>query len=148
MDSALSMGAGTPKVGMESLSPRGPWGWNVAARYLLLLGATSGAMGLLTAAPPQGGTLSRAPTLQVDPNTAPPEVLGALPRIGPVLARAITVERQRAPFRSLDDLDRRVRRIGPATITALRPHLRFDPTERPAPPISVARIAGTSRHTP
>jgi competence protein ComEA len=133
---------------MESLSPRGPWGWNVAARYLLLLGATCGAIGLLMVAPPQDGAISSAPILMVDPNTAPPEVLGALPRIGPILARAIVAERRRAPFRSIDDLDRRVRRIGPATITALRPHLRFEPAERPAPPTSLARVAGASRHTP
>ena len=133
---------------MRSLSPRGPWGWNVPARCLLLLGAACGAMGLLAATPRGGGSISRAPTLQVDPNTAPPEVLSALPRLGPVLVRAILEAREEAPFQSLEDLDARVRRVGPATVAALRPYLRFKPAERPAPPTSLARVAGPSRHTP
>ena len=132
---------------MNSLSPRGPWGWNVAARCLLLIGATCGASGLLLVAPPPVGPISRVPTLQVDPNTAPPEVLGALPRIGPSLAGAIVAERRIAPFRSLDDVDRRVRRVGPATVGALRPYLRFEPAERPVTPPSMVRDPGPSRHT-
>ncbi len=86
--------------------------------------------------------------MRVDPNTAPPEVLGALPRLGPTLVGAIVAERRMAPLRSLDDLDRRVRRVGPATVAALRPYLRFEPEERPAPHSSLARVAGPSRHTP
>ncbi len=132
---------------MNSLSPRGPWGWNVAARCLLLLGATAGALGLCSATPRQTGTISRVPTLQIDPNTVPPEVLLALPRIGPVLARAIVAERETASFRSLDDMDRRVRGVGPATVGALRPYLRFEPAERPVTPPSTVRDAGPSRHT-
>ncbi len=133
---------------MSRLSPRGLWGWNVPARCLLLLGAACGAMGLLTVTPPRGGSNWSAPILRVDPNTVRPEVLGALPRMGPSLVRAVVAERGMAPFRSLDDMDRRVRRVGPATVAALRPYLGFDPAERPAPPPFLARVAGPSRHTP
>ncbi|MEO6811742.1 MAG: helix-hairpin-helix domain-containing protein [Isosphaeraceae bacterium] len=62
--------------------------------------------------------------LVVDPNTAPPEVLAALPRLGPTLVGRIEEARSIAPFASLDDLDDRVQGIGPATIPILRPHLR------------------------
>lgn len=76
------------------------------------------------AAIPAGGRPAPVPaTLQVDPNTAPAAVLEALPRIGPVIAARIIEAR---PFADLDDLDRRVRGIGPATREGLRPHLRFD----------------------
>jgi competence protein ComEA len=70
---------------------------------------------------------AEAPDLVVDPNTAPPEVLGALPKVGPVLLRHLLAAREERPFDSLDDLDRRVRGIGPATLAALRPHLRIEP---------------------
>ena len=60
--------------------------------------------------------------LRIDPNTAPLAVLETLPRIGPAMASRIIEVR---PFADLDDLDRRVRGIGPATRTALAPHLRF-----------------------
>ncbi len=65
------------------------------------------------------------PVLVVDPNTAPPEVLATLPRIGPALAGRIVAARDDRPFRSLADFDARVRGIGPVTLAALRPFLRF-----------------------
>ncbi len=72
-----------------------------------------------------GGT--KTPTaerrLVVDPNVAPLEVLLALPSVGPVLAGKIVTERERRPFESLEDLDRRVDGVGPATMAALSPHL-------------------------
>ncbi len=55
----------------------------------------------------------------------------ALPRLGPSLVGRIVAARAQAPFRSVDDLDARVRGLGPATIKALRPHLRIDPTASP-----------------
>lgn len=73
------------------------------------------------------------PTLRVDPNTAPAGVLEALPRIGPAMARKIIAAREEAPFAGLDDLDRRVKGVGPATAEGLRPHLRFDDGTRPQP---------------
>lgn len=69
--------------------------------------------------------------LRVDPNTAPPEVLMALPDLGPARVAAILEARRVAPFRSPEDLDRRVRGIGPAILRGLLPYLRFDePTHR------------------
>jgi competence protein ComEA len=61
--------------------------------------------------------------LRIDPNTAPLAVLETLPRIGPAMAGRIIEVR---PFADLDDLDRRVRGIGPATRAALAPHLWFE----------------------
>jgi competence protein ComEA len=66
------------------------------------------------------------PELRIDPNTAPAGVLEALPRIGPAIGSRIVEARRDAPFRDLDDLDRRVRGVGPATIAGIRPYLRFD----------------------
>ncbi len=66
------------------------------------------------------------PSLRVDANSAPIEVLGALPGLGPALSGRIVAIREVAPFRSLDDLDRRVKGIGPAKVAAIRPFLSFD----------------------
>lgn len=63
--------------------------------------------------------------LVLDANAASPELLASLPRVGPGLAKSIVAERARGPFRSIRDLDRRVRGIGPVTRAALAPHLRF-----------------------
>lgn len=63
---------------------------------------------------------------RVDPNTAPLEVLVTLPGIGPARARSIIAERERAPFRSADEIAARVSGIGPATVRMLEPYLRFD----------------------
>jgi len=98
---------------------------------LFALLATAGAVGLGAVAP-VGDQASRAlPPLVVDPNSAPPPVLSALPRLGPSLVGRIEAARSNAPFRSLDDFDHRVRGIGPATIDALRSHLRFDTDHDP-----------------
>jgi competence protein ComEA len=67
----------------------------------------------------------------VDANTVPSEVLGALPGLGPALSGRIIEAREVTPFRTLDDLDRRVKGIGPAKVSAIRPFLRFDPTSVP-----------------
>jgi competence protein ComEA len=67
--------------------------------------------------------------LVADPSADPPEVLAALPRLGPVLVDRIVTERRHGRFASLEDLNVRVRGIGPATAAALRPFLRFDPPE-------------------
>lgn len=72
-----------------------------------------------------GGSATVGP-LRVDPNRAPPAVLESLPRIGPTLAGRLVTARESAPFRDLDDLDRRVPGFGPATVEAIRPLLRFD----------------------
>jgi competence ComEA-like helix-hairpin-helix protein len=69
--------------------------------------------------------------LRLNPNTATAAELELLPRIGPTLARNIVAYRTAADeqpaFRQAEDLDR-VSRIGPATVEALRPFLRFPET--------------------
>ncbi len=74
---------------------------------------------------PNMATGHRDVRLRVDPNLAPRQVLVALPGLGPARVAAIGTARGSSPFRSLDDLDRRVKGIGPATAASLEPHLRF-----------------------
>jgi competence protein ComEA len=62
-----------------------------------------------------------------------------LPKVGPVLLHHLRAARAERPFDSLDDLDRRVRRVGPATLAALRPHLRIEPI--PTPPFAASERA-------
>jgi competence protein ComEA len=95
--------------------------------------ALAGSGLLLLLASPEPGEPRAVPELLLDPNTAPAEVLMALPRVGPVRAQAIVAARQSAPLGSLEDLERRVRGIGPATAAALQPYLRF-PSERSGGP--------------
>jgi len=131
---------------MPPSSPHPLWGWTPAARVLLSVLAALGAAGLLYAARESGRSAAPPPpTLVVDLNTAPREVLGALPRLGPVLVERIVAAREEAPFRSLDDFDARVRGIGPATVAALRPFVRIGPPSPPAAPNPSPRLATTAR---
>ena len=113
-----------------------PRGWSPLERGLLTAFALALAIALAwsarDAAEADGSWV--VPDLVVDPNTAPPEVLLALPRAGPKLVDAIVAARRQAPFTSLADLDARVRGVGPATLAALRPHLRIEPTPDRATP--------------
>jgi hypothetical protein len=106
---------------------RSPWGWTGPARGLLILIATVSGVSMTWIS--RGATPGPLPlpTLEVDANSAPPAVLGALPGIGPVLAGRIVKAREARPFRALGDLDRRVKGIGPAKVAALKPFLRFGP---------------------
>ncbi len=67
-----------------------------------------------------------APNLVVDINSVPPQVLTALPMVGPTLARAIVAARLERPFSDLADFNRRVKGVGPGTLALLAPYLRFD----------------------
>src|SRR2546423_12416311 len=58
----------------------------------------------------------------VNLNTAPPEMLSALPGIGPAKAVGIVAYRTRHPFRTVDELVR-VKGIGRRMVQALRSHL-------------------------
>src|SRR6516164_6939441 len=58
----------------------------------------------------------------VNLNTAPPEVLGLLPGIGPAKAAEIAAYRKRRPFRTVDELVR-IKGIGRKMVRRLRPHL-------------------------
>jgi competence ComEA-like helix-hairpin-helix protein len=58
----------------------------------------------------------------VNLNTAPPEMLSALPGIGPAKAVGILAYRARHPFRTVDELVR-VKGIGRRMVQAMRSHL-------------------------
>jgi competence protein ComEA len=58
----------------------------------------------------------------IDINTATAAELRQLPGVGPKLSQVIVDERDRAPFKSVDDL-RRVHGIGAKTLERLRPHV-------------------------
>ena len=95
-----------------------------AARRLLMLSVIG--LGLAWLAVPGPSLTSEGEVrLRVDPNLAPRRVLLALPGLGPARVAAIESARAASPFRSLADLDRRVKGIGPATAASLEPHLRF-----------------------
>ena len=112
-------------------------GWSQTSRLVLiaicLLGSLAFGRFPRTAEPRDSSDLR----IVVDPNTAPSAVLLALPRLGPALVGRIVAQRETEPFRSLDDLDRRVKGIGPATIKSLRPYLNIE-----RPDSANARAAG------
>ena len=65
------------------------------------------------------------PKLILDPNTAPPELLMALPGLGPGLIRGWVEARDERPFETLEEIERRVRGIGPATLKRIAPSLEI-----------------------
>jgi competence protein ComEA len=111
--------------------------WPLRVRLLLIVVTMTGAVGLRTASLRLGrenrGPFRTAPVLVLDPNSAPPEVLGALPHVGDALVKKIVEQREIRPFQSLSDLRRRVRGFGPATLARLAPHLRIGPSGQPKP---------------
>jgi hypothetical protein len=109
--------------------------WPLGARGLLIVLALIAALGLRFVSHSLGAAPRRAyqiaPVLVIDPNTAPPSVLGALPHVGPALVRKLVEQREIRPFDSTDDLRRRVRGFGPVTLARLAPHLRIRPRREP-----------------
>jgi len=105
--------------------------WPLEARTLLAVVAVTMAIGLLTvcrdAGSPSRKAFAAVPNLVLDPNSAPPQVLEALPTLGPTLVGRWVAARAERPFSSLADARRRVRGLGPASIAQLEPHLRFEP---------------------
>lgn len=92
----------------------------------------------------------------VNLNTAPPEVLGLLPGIGPAKAQSILAYRKKHPFRTVDELVR-IKGIGRKMVRAWRAHLAVagpttataatataaTATARPGegpPPVAAARV--------
>ncbi len=111
---------------MRSASHRSRKGAGLSPQILLAAVAIVGAVALLATARQGPSEVPPPPDLVVEANTAPLGVLAALPNLGPSRVEAIAKAREARPFRSLDDLDRRVKGIGPATASGLRPFLRFD----------------------
>jgi len=111
--------------------------WPVGPRRVLAATVIAAALGLAVESravdPPPGDGIVAAPKLKLDPNTAPPQVLGALPQVGPTLVRQLVLARQDRPLTSLDDLRGRVRGLGPATLDQLAPYLRLEPAAGRSP---------------
>lgn len=125
-------------------TPRPLWGWTPPTRAWLTVFGTIAAMAMIAGPRTPDGPPAPAPRLIVDPNTAPPAVLGALPRLGPALVGRIVAAREVAPFRSLVDLEVRVRGVGPTTCAALRPYLHIEGSgsgSKASPTIATAGIA-------
>jgi competence protein ComEA len=114
-----------------------PVPWPIGVRGLLTVLGLFAALGLRSfdrgVGTGAGAMCKVAPRLVLDPNTAPPEVLGALPHVGPSLVRKLVEQRALRPFASMNDMRKRVRGLGPATMARLGPHLRIRPTEDPGP---------------
>jgi competence protein ComEA len=103
--------------------------WPAGSRGVLGALAAVCAVGLMMASGAVGPSRQSAgfvaPELRLDPNTAPSQVLGALPNVGPALVRQLIAARQQRPLDSLEDAGRRVRGLGPATLVKIAPHLRL-----------------------
>jgi DNA uptake protein ComE-like DNA-binding protein len=113
---------------VNNVSTPALWGWTPDARAVLAALAAVLAVGLVILAwMPGEGRVATSPELLLDPNTAPPEVLTVLPRMGPALLARFIKARQERAFDSLDDIDHRVRGVGPRTIDNWQPYLRIAP---------------------
>jgi hypothetical protein len=79
----------------------------------------------------KGAPPAATPAGPIDLDTATEDDIETLPRVGPALAHRIVANRDSlGPFRSIDGL-RRVKGIGPATITLLGPLVTFSRQTRP-----------------
>ncbi|MGC8639789.1 MAG: ComEA family DNA-binding protein [Isosphaeraceae bacterium] len=113
------------------------WTWSAGIRVMLAAAVLLAGVALRSTISRRGidsaTTFNRAPDLVLDPNTAPASVLEALPHLGPSLVKRLIAEREVRPFESTEDLCRRVRGLGPATMARLGPYLRIRSREDPAP---------------
>jgi competence protein ComEA len=119
--------------------------WPVEARTLLTVIVVTMAIGLMTVCRDAGSSSKKvfavAPNLVLDPNSAPPQVLEALPTLGPTLVGRWVAARAERPISSLADARRRVRGLGPASLAQIAPYLRFEPrpvapTDEVEPPVA------------
>ena len=108
-------------------------GWRRTSRALLIAICLLGSLTLWRTSGKVDGRKPLDVSLVVDPNDAPPAVLMALPRLGPALVGRIVAQREIEPFDSIEDLDHRVKGIGPATIKSIRPFLKVE-TRSPKSP--------------
>jgi competence protein ComEA len=74
----------------------------------------------------RSGTKKSPPATVIDVNRASAAELQKLPGVGPAMAGKIVAEREKAPFRSVDEL-RRVPGIGAKTLDKLRPLVTAGP---------------------
>ena len=95
----------------------------------------------LVALVPPAAAAGKRLTGVVNLNTAPVEVLGLLPGVGPAKAAEIARYRQRRSFRTVDELVR-IRGIGRQMVRRLRPHLAT------AGPTTAARADGAAPPPP
>src|SRR5262249_53442055 len=105
-----------------------PWSWPGGARVLLAGLVIVAGLGLEIAGrdvPSRWEPMAEPPELVLDPNTAPLRALAGLPHVGPALAQRLVEARTERPFSSLDDLQGRVRGVGPVTLARLEPYLRI-----------------------
>jgi hypothetical protein len=126
------------------------WGWSTRTRRIVLIAFAVLALAVFALSTELRTRRRPHPVdvrLVIDLNTAPPAVLMALPRLGPVLVDRIVKERQARPFRSLADFDDRVKGIGPVTVAAIAPYVRFE-EEDVEPPKTVVTIGDASRPAP
>jgi DNA uptake protein ComE-like DNA-binding protein len=104
--------------------------WPIEARTLLAVIAAATAIALFILNPDSGKSRGKefaaAPNLVLDGNSAPPQVMQALPTFGPAMVRRWVAARTERPFSSLDDARRRVRGLGPASVPQIAPYLRFE----------------------
>ena len=121
------------------------WTWSPGVRGVVALLVVASAVGLLRARlvlnAGSHGKPARAATVPlVDINTAPRQLLEALPHVGPSLVNRLIEQRGIRPFTSTEDL-RRVRGIGPATQSRLAPYLKFADKSKPGFVSHDARIS-------
>jgi competence protein ComEA len=131
-------------VQLSHRHPPLPWCWPEGARVLLAVLAILAGIGLVAASrdhPRRSEPDLGASELMLDPNTATPEALAALPHLGPTLARRIFEARADGPFRSLEDVRARVRGIGPVTLAQIAPYLRIDSVTVRQPAYNAESIA-------
>jgi len=121
--------------------------WPAEARALLAVIVVAMAIGLLSMCRrPESSSpkaFAVAPKLVLDANSAPPQVLEALPTLGPTLVRRWVAARAQRPILSLADARKRVRGLGPASLAQIAPYLKFEsqavpPADGVAPAVATA----------
>jgi len=111
-------------IALNSCNGAGPFGWEGGARGLLLACAAIGLLVVIVTRPE--GPPRPPPRLVVNLNDSPAPVVQTLPRLGPARVGAIVKARREKRFDSMDDFERRVYGVGPATRKAIEPYARLD----------------------